>query len=162
MVDRNMLIAWVNDAYAMENALIPILQNHASAVTVNSAARDRMELHVEETHRHAELMRGCLQRLGMTPPTGDTMLGTMFGAMQSFYSGAFSDPLVKHAVMDYATEHFEIACYRGLQIGAQGLGETQIAEVCADIIQDEQEMAEWLYSQLPSVVVRESRPRIHR
>ena len=121
-----------------------------------------MELHVEETHRHAELMKGCLVHLGISTPPQETMLGTMFGAMQSFYAGAFSDPIVKHALMDYATEHFEIACYRGLQIGAERLGETHIAEICTDIIHDEEEMADWLYGQLADAIVGESQPPIRR
>jgi hypothetical protein len=48
MVDRNTMIAWLNDAYAMESALIPILQNHASDVQDDPPARERIAVHIEQ------------------------------------------------------------------------------------------------------------------
>jgi ferritin-like metal-binding protein YciE len=30
-MNKNWLIAWLNDAYAMEQSLIPVLENHAKA-----------------------------------------------------------------------------------------------------------------------------------
>ena len=152
MSTKETMIAWLNDAYAMENALIPILKNHASDVKDDPQARQRIELHLEQTKRHAELVKGCVERLGSSTSAAKTGLGGLFGALQSVSTGVFSDQLVKNGLVDYATEHFEIACYRALQAGAQTIGDQHIADMCAEIIRDEQQMADWLLTQLPTIV----------
>lgn len=152
MVDRSTLIAWLNDAYAMESALIPVLQNHARDARDDLHARERIELHLEQTRRHAELVRGCVERLGSTTSATKTGLASLFGTVESVMTAFFSDELVKNALGDYATEHFEIACYRALQAAAESFGDTHIADVCGAILRDEEEMAHWLEMQIPKVV----------
>src|SRR5438552_2597268 len=152
MMMKETMIAWLNDAYAMETALIPILKNHASDAREDPTAQQRIESHLEQTRRHAELVKGCVERLGGTTSAAKTGLAAMFGAIQSVSTGIFSDQLVKNALVDYATEHFEIACYRALQSGAEALGDRHIADMCGEIMRDEEQMAEWLKSQLPMIV----------
>src|SRR3954462_10178314 len=145
------MIAWLNDAYAMETALIPLLKSHANDARDDPQARHRIELHLEQTKRHAELVKGCVERLGGSTSAAKTGLGTLFGTLQSVSTAIFSDQLVKNALTDYATEHFEIACYRALQAGAQTLGDHHIADMCGEIIRDEEQMAQWLMMQLPNI-----------
>jgi ferritin-like metal-binding protein YciE len=152
MIDRNTMIAWLNDSYAMENALMPILQNHAADASFDPASRERIELHLEQTRRHAELVRGCVERLGSTTSVTKTGLASLFGTLQSVTTAFFSDEVIKNGLSDYATEHFEIACYRALQAAAESMGDTHIAEVCGAILRDEEEMAHWLEMQIPKLV----------
>ena len=50
MTEKDLLVSWLNDAYAMEQALIPVLQNHAKdAENDMPAAADRLRRHIEET-----------------------------------------------------------------------------------------------------------------
>jgi ferritin-like metal-binding protein YciE len=154
MIDKNVFIAWLNDAYAMETALIPILRNHARDVQDDAQARQRIELHAEQTERHAELVKGCVERLGSTTSATKTGLGSAFGMLQSVSTGIFSDELMKNGLADYATEHFEIACYRALEAAAESLGDRHTVEMCREIIRDEQEMAEWLAMQIPKLAQR--------
>jgi ferritin-like metal-binding protein YciE len=51
----------------MEQAQIPVLENHAKDAADFPEFRARDERHLEETRRHAELVRGCLERLGERP-----------------------------------------------------------------------------------------------
>lgn len=46
--DRKLMIAWLNDAYAMETALIPILENHARDAQKHLTVRSTIERHVDE------------------------------------------------------------------------------------------------------------------
>jgi ferritin-like metal-binding protein YciE len=151
----DLLIAWLNDAYAMESALIPILENHASDVQEDPAAHARIRQHADETRRHAERVKECVERLGSSTSATKTGFATLSGYMQSVSTGMFSDELVKNALMDYATEHFEIACYQALSAAAQQLGHPEIAAVCDEIMREERAMAEWLQGQL-STIVRQS------
>ncbi|GAC1464430.1 MAG: ferritin-like domain-containing protein [Gemmatimonadaceae bacterium] len=149
---NELLIAWLNDAYAMEQALIPVLENHAKDAKDNPTARARIELHAEQTRRHGELVKGCLEQLSESPSTVKSVVGTLFGAVHSVSTGMFSDEAVKNALADYATEHFEMACYRALSEAARAVGNQHIVQVCGEIVRDEQEMADWLSGQLPAIV----------
>jgi ferritin-like metal-binding protein YciE len=151
-MDKDLLISWLNDAYAMENALIPVLENHAKDAKDDPAARARIELHAEQTRRHAELVKGCIEQLGTSASTVKWAAGSAFGALHSVSTGMFSDEPVKNALTDYATEHFEIACYRALSEAAKAASHPEIAQICGEIIRDEQEMADWLSAQLPKIV----------
>ena len=150
-MNNDLLLAWLNDAYAMEQALIPVLENHAKDAKDDPAARAKIELHAEQTRRHAELVKGCVEQLGSSPSSVKSAVGALFGAVHSVSTGMFSDETVKNALTDYATEHFEIACYRALSEAAQSLNNQHIVQVCGEILRDEQEMAEWLAAQLPKI-----------
>jgi ferritin-like metal-binding protein YciE len=154
MAHKDLLIAWLNDAYAMEKALIPILENHAKDAKDHPDVRARIEQHAEQTRRHAEMVEQCVKSLGSSTSATKTTLGTVFGAMQSVATGMFSDELVKNALMDYAAENFEIASYQALIVAAEEYGDDRIVEICEEILDDEIEMAEWLEEQLP-ITVRE-------
>jgi ferritin-like metal-binding protein YciE/glucose/arabinose dehydrogenase len=152
MKSKDTLIGWLNDAYAMEQVLIPVLENHAEDAKdfPDVAAADRR--HLEETRRHAELVKGCIERLGEKPSTAKSLLGQMLGAGQSVATGMFRDEVVKNFLSDYAAESFEIASYRALIAAARALGDEETARVCEEILRDEERMAAWLTENLPRVV----------
>src|SRR5256885_6003100 len=158
-MNNDLLIAWLNDAYAMEQALVPVLENHAKDVKDDATARARIELHAEQTRRHAELVKGCIEQVGGSPSVLKSAVGTLFGTIHSVSTGMFADETVKNALADYATEHFEIACYRALSEAAQAANQQDVAQVCGEILRDEQEMADWLNGQLPKIV-REASAKI--
>ncbi len=149
---RDILISWLNDAYAMENALLPILDNHAADAKDHPEIQARITTHRDQTKRHADLVRQCVEQLGSTTSATKTGLGTLFGYFQSVSTGMFSDEPVKNVLTDYATEHFEIACYRAIAAAAQELGEQRVAMICEEILRDEEAMADWLGTQLPPIV----------
>lgn len=152
MADRQLLIAWLNDAYAMENALVPILENHAKDAKQYPAIEARDREHAQQTRLQAERIRECLERLGEKPSATKSALGSLFGYLQAPATGMFGDELVKNFLMDYATENFEIACYEALIVASEQLGENEIAAVCRENLKEEQEMAEWIRDFLPSIV----------
>jgi ferritin-like metal-binding protein YciE len=60
--------------------------------------------------------------------------------------------VLKNFLADYATEHFEIACYRALIVAANEAGHPRIATVCERILAEEEDMAEWIGKNLPAAV----------
>lgn len=153
MADRQLLIAWLHDAYAMETALIPILENHAEDATRYPDVQARDREHALQTRQQAERLKECLERLGEKPSTVKTTLGSLFGRLQAPVTGMFSDEVIKNFLMDYATENFEIACYEALIAASEQVGEPEVARVCREILQEEQAMADWIRQRLPSIVV---------
>jgi ferritin-like metal-binding protein YciE len=149
--DQDQLIAWLSDACAMEYRLIPILETHAKE-SADRDARSRMLAHVEETRRHAARVRECIEQLGGSVSIAKTGLSILMGGVEGMATSMFMDRAVKNALMDYASEHFEIACYTALATAAEAAGKPKIAKACREILEEEQAMARWLESQLPNVV----------
>jgi hypothetical protein len=62
-----------------------------------------------------------------------------------------TDTVIKNTLTDFATEHFEIACYNSLIFTAEALGEKQIAATCKRILKEEKAMAAELAAQLKGI-----------
>jgi ferritin-like metal-binding protein YciE len=152
MTTKNTLIAWLNDAHAMETELQPILRNHARDAKKNADVSQRIDRHAQETAQQAERVRQALAILGTTPSVLKSGSAAVAGLVMSVSTGMFSDELVKNALMDYATEHFEIAAYNALITAAEALGETEVARLCRENLREEEEMAKFLAAQLPATV----------
>lgn len=136
----------------METGLIPILENHANDAKDYPQIQARIQQHVAETRQHANLVQGCIERHGESISAVKTSVGSLIGAVQSVATGPFEDQLVKNALTDYASENFEVACYRALIVAAQQLGDQETVRICEQILRDDQEMASWLEQNLPLTV----------
>lgn len=151
MNNLDQLTNWLNDAYAMEEGLVKVLQNHANDAKDLPAVRTRGEEHIEETKRHARRVEECLRLLGEKPSTMKSAWSKMTGIVQGASSGAFRDEIVKNVLSDFAAEHLEIACYRSLIAAAEELNQPQIAELCRENLRDEEDMARWLEERIPEI-----------
>ncbi len=151
MTQIEQLTTWLNSAYSMEKSLAQVLGNHANDAKDHPEIQSRIQEHISETDRHAERVKECLLQLGSEPSTMKSALGNIMGMVQGASTGMFRDELVKNMLADYASEHFEIACYRSLIAAAEEAGKAEIAEICAEILEDEEAMAEWIEEQIPEV-----------
>src|SRR5687767_1624944 len=139
---NDQLIAWLNDAYAMEQGLIPVLQNHASdAQRLMPNAAARMQQHIAETQTHAARVEQCLRSLGTSPSTVKSTLSQMLGTVEGLATGIFKDEPVKNALADYSAEQLEVACCRALATAARQLGHEEIAQLCEMNMQEDEAMA---------------------
>lgn len=152
MDTKDTIVAWLRDAYAMEQGLVPVLNNHAKDAEDQPEVRARIERHVSETDNHAERVRQCLAELGEQPSLLKSATGKLAGLIQAPMSSMARDEGVKNILTDYAAEHFEAACYRALANAARSAGYPRIADVCTEILAEELAMAQWLESQLPKAV----------
>lgn len=152
MTTRDQLITWLNDAYAMEQALEETLKQHAADAKDDVEVHGRIERHIEETRNQAATVKECLQSLGGEVSGAKSAFANVFGAMQGMVNKPMGDTMVKNAIADYAAEHFEIATYRALIDTAQKIGEEEIARKLTDILRQEQDMARFLEEKLPGAV----------
>lgn len=155
MTAKELFVSWLNDAHGMENALIEILEHQIKDAKNHPAIRAKLEQHLEQTRQHAALVKDRVEVLGGHTSSVKTGMSKLFGQVQALSTGAAQDELIKNALADYAAENFEIASYTALIYAAQELGDQQTASVCQGILREEQEMAQWLQQQLPTLV-RES------
>ncbi|MFN8475185.1 MAG: ferritin-like domain-containing protein [Anaerolineae bacterium] len=152
MAHEELLNAWLKDAYSMEMGLVPILKQHADDAKDLPEVRRRDEQHVEETKRHAEMVKACIERRGDNVSSVKTAIGGMVGTVQSVATAPFGDEPVKNSLSDYAAENFEVASYRALVAAAEQLGDNQTAQVCRQIMQEDMAMAQWIEQHMSTVV----------
>lgn len=158
---KELLVAWLNDAYATEKALVPVMENHIKDFKDYPQAQMRLQQHLEETRRHADMIAGCIDHLGEDVSTMKSGWGSFLGSMKSVSTGMFQDELIKNCLSDYAAECFEIACYKSLISAAQLYGDQEVVQVCQEILQDEENMAQWLDQNIPMVTQEVMRMKVH-
>ena len=162
-IDRERLAAWLDDAYAMESGLIPILQNHAAHLDAEMpSAAQRIREHIAETRTHATRLEQCLHVLNERPSAVKSTIATAIGAVEGASTIMFKDHVVKDVLADYASEQLEVACYTALIAAATRLGFSEITRLCALNLAEDQAMANWLLDKVPAVIARagtHSQPR---
>ncbi|MBP9756999.1 MAG: ferritin-like domain-containing protein [Candidatus Pacebacteria bacterium] len=149
---KNMYLAWLRDAHAMEMGLITTLEKQVAETEDKPDIQARLKDHLQETRSHATKVEGCLKRHKTDASGGKDILMQMANAAKGVMASLPHDSLVKNAMASYAAEHFEIASYTAIIAAAEALDDTETASVCADILKDEIDMANWLAEQLPDIV----------
>jgi ferritin-like metal-binding protein YciE len=152
--EEERLIAWLNDAYALEKAQIPVLENHADDADAFPEVRRKDLEHLEKTRRHAKLVKECLDMLGTKPSKVKAAVGRVSGAFNAMTTEPFDDEVVRNFLQDFAAENLEIASYEAIIAAAEVAGHPRIARICEEILADEEEMVDWLRDNLPRVVRR--------
>lgn len=152
MTTRDQLIVWLNDAYAMEQALEETLKQHAADAKDDVEVHGRIQRHIEETRNQAVTVKSCIESLGGEVSGAKSAFASVFGAMQGMVTKPMGDTMVKNAIADYAAEHFEIATYRVLIDTAEQIGENDIARKLTDNLRQEQDMARFIEDKLPGAV----------
>lgn len=145
------LLEWLRDAHAAEEQAETMLKGTASRIQNYPELKARIEQHLEETRRHAELVRRCIERRGGTTSTIKDAGAKMMGLGQALSGMLVGDEVMKASIASYAFEAMEIASYRILISTAQEVGDLETARVCEQILKEEQAMANWIEQNLPQL-----------
>lgn len=145
------LIEALREAHSHELALISNLQAHIG-IAAPSDYRSRLEIHLKETRQHEDRVRTRLDELGFTRNLVQFGLGlarTVAGQTLVLAKGPLdvvrggmdvSEKMVRNARDEVVTEALEIATYDYVERLARNLGDTETAELAADIRADEEAM----------------------
>jgi ferritin-like metal-binding protein YciE len=152
MKTKEELIEWLQDAYAMESAMLLALKKQIDSEKVSQRMREQASIHYVETEGHAKAVQDCLKKLGTDTSLPKRILAEGLEALKGTATMFAKDERIKDAIAAYASEHFEIACYTALRTGALKLGMPQVVGMCNAIILEEEKMAGWLQKHLPAVV----------
>ena len=148
------LMEWLRDAHAAEEQAKTMLSGTASRLENYPELRARIEQHIRETERQAELVRGCIERRGGSTSTIKDYGAKMIALGQAM-SGLFvGDEVMKASIASYAFEAMEISSYRILIETADHVGDQETKRVCEQILREEEAMAEWLKQNLPMLTRR--------
>jgi ferritin-like metal-binding protein YciE len=148
---RSTLIAWLDDAYAMEAQLLPSLCDRAVAAHAVVEVRSRLEEHIHETEGHVERLRQALTSLGSRPSKAGQKI-TSLGRIATSVATSNAGGAVHSAVASYAAEQFEVAAYTALIAAAEHVGEMEIARLCRLNRGEDEDMAEWLEARIAILI----------
>ena len=151
MTEQQAVLSWLKDAHSMETGGLPTLRDHAETAEDYAEMQAKLSQHASATRRHAELIEGCIKRLGGRPAALKEAVGTAVGKVTGLANLPAKDTVVKNALGDHAAENFEIACYTSLIAAAERVGDHETADVCKQILRDEEEMADWLKGYIPTL-----------
>ena len=143
------LMEWLRDAHAAEEQAETMMSGVVSRLENYPQLKARLQQHIQETKRQAELVRGCIERRGGSTSTIKDA-GAKMIAMGQAMSGMFvGDEVMKASIASYAFEAMEIASYRIRITTAQRVGDQETARICEQILREEEAMAEWLKQNIP-------------
>jgi ferritin-like metal-binding protein YciE len=152
MSHEELYMSWLNDAYGMELSLVEVLERRIDDAEEHPHVRSKIQQHLDETRRHAELVKSRIENRGGDVSSVKSGLSKITGMIEGMGTKVAKDNMVKNGLADYSMEHFEIASYKALMTAAQEMGDSQTADVCRQIIRDEESMAKFLEEHLPMTV----------
>jgi ferritin-like metal-binding protein YciE len=148
------LMEWLRDAHAAEEQAETMLTGMANRIENYPELKARIEQHIQETKRQAELIRGCIERRGGSTSTIKDA-GAKLLAMGQAMSGMFvGDEVMKGSIASTAFEAMEVASYKILIATAEQVGDMETKRVCEQILREEEAMEDWLKQNLPMLTQR--------
>jgi ferritin-like metal-binding protein YciE len=137
---KEQLVKHIDEAYAMEQNVLRMLDGMIST-TDDPEILDALEHHKMQTQGHADRMKARLEAHDATP-SGVKQVGGILQAMAKMpLDMVRGEKSGRNARDGFATEHMEIASYELLRRIAQRAGDQETASAAAEIITEEQEMA---------------------
>lgn len=149
---KELLINWLNDAYAMEKSQEKMLQGFIKDFEGHEETQQKLVHHLEQTVQQRAAVQECIKSLDSdTSAIKSVVAGTM-GKMQGMGTTMNSDTMVRDMVMIHSGEHMEHAVYTGIAHLADALGYMDIAATCREIAEQEKKIADWSLYRLTTVV----------
>jgi ferritin-like metal-binding protein YciE len=143
---KNSLNQWLRDAYVMEVEAASMLAAQSRRMQDHPDLKSRFDLHLRETQAQRQKLEAYLERrprmaAESTKPDGSDDDEPMN-----------SDEMLKFAMNFYVSKYREIAAYRILLAAAEAVEDSEIAELCEEMLWVEDAMAAWLRVKLPELV----------
>jgi ferritin-like metal-binding protein YciE len=142
------LTALLHDAYCMEQAVESLLCCRIQERGAYPGFRQADEQHLVRTRRHKEYLSFCLQRYGMTPRAGQSVIELLLANRAPSATDA-EGSLVDAMRLDYMIGQFEIITYQALIEAAAQTGDVKTLDVCEHILMEENRRANQISRNLP-------------
>jgi len=155
------VVPYLGEAHASEVGLVSVLRSQI-AMTPRGSYRDGLEMHLDETTRHAQRIQERLSELGEGHNPVQLFVGfaeTLVAQTLALSKAPFDlmrgsggeEKVLKNAKDAAATEALEIATYTALERLATGVGDEQTAKLAKSIRADEERMLERIMREIPKL-----------
>jgi len=141
--NQDRLIRYLDDAWAVEKALVGMLKDMADEVN-DASVKAAFQEHREVTHQQEENLEARIRALGKEPSGGKGFFNQMVGKIGDVIQGAHDpyDKTTQDLMKGFATENFEMAMYQSLESYANAIGDTATAELARQHFQQEKAAAD--------------------
>lgn len=147
-----LLGVWLNDAYALEQAQIKVLEQQSQDFQTFPDVQTEIREHQIETMQHADDTKECLDKVGVKVSGSTSGFSVLTSLADGVDTSPFKDEHVKILLALSAAEHFEHVSYLALAAAARQAGEHDVADICERIAEAQSAMAEWVEEQIPAMV----------
>jgi ferritin-like metal-binding protein YciE len=138
---RDLLVDELRDLHNAENQLVKALPKMAKAAS-NEELREGLDEHLEQTKEHVDRLERCFKLLGMAAKgkTCHAMKGLVEEGTEAIETDA-PDAIRDANLIGAAqrVEHYEIAAYGTARAFAETLGETKVANLLQETLDEEGE-----------------------
>lgn len=149
------LIRYLDDAWAVEKALVTALKDMADEVN-DPQVQALFQEHRQVTHEQEERLEARIRALGKEPSGGKGFFNQMVAKVGDALHGAHDeyDKTTQDLMKGYATENFECAMYQSLQAYAEAIGDSETAQIARQHLQQEKAAAEKIWPLIAPTAVR--------
>jgi len=148
------LVAWLQDAYAVEQHVQRTLQSYAATVKDYPEISAGITGHIAQTQRHSGRLEGCLKSLGRAHSEFESIVAKFLSVGQAATTSFLKDAVLSGCAAAYTLEHLEVATYRVIITTAEEANLKDIAKSCRDNMTEDLHMADWLLERLPGLTRR--------
>ncbi len=152
--NRETLIDYLRDAYAMEQQALSIIDRQLQRLEHYPQLSQGLQRHRAETESQAERLEACLHRLGADTSAIKTGVAKLAVNMQALMNTFASDEVMKDMISNYTFESYEIVNYKILAATAREVGEPEIERIATEILREEEAMQAWVDQQIPVVTAQ--------
>ena len=140
------LIRYLDDAWAVEKALVAALKDMADEVN-DPQVKALFEEHRTVTHAQEEALEARIRALGQEPSGGKGFFNQMVAKIGDVLHAAHDeyDKTSQDLMKGYATENFEMAMYEALESYSTAIGDTETATLARQHHQQEKEASEKIW-----------------
>jgi ferritin-like metal-binding protein YciE len=144
----------LGDAYDAEHRLMEAMEE-MSQIASDTKLKGMIEAHIVETKRQIELLEEVYEAVGKRPKrvACDAAMGLVKEGQKTVKEAG--TPELRDCVIAGALakgEHYEMASYRGLVLGAQQMGDKQVQKLLQQILAQEEKTAEMLEQSAPTLL----------
>jgi len=152
---QDRLIRYLDDAWAVEKALVVALNDMAEEVN-DPQVRALFQEHRQVTHDQEERLEARIRALGKEPAGSKGFFNQMVAKIGDALHAAHDeyDKTTQDLMKAYATENFECAMYQSLESYATAIGDTETAELARQHMREEKEAAERVWPLIQPTAAR--------
>lgn len=150
---KNKLIGYIEDAYALENQIVEVLEKQVQLTANVPELNGRIKQHLAETQVQRRRMEERLEAYGRSPSAIKGVVSNIMGNVAGVTAGMRGDALSRAIRDDYVTEHLEIAGYTLLIDTARLVGDEETVKAAQLTLKEEIAMQEWCAQNLDTALL---------
>lgn len=151
---KDTLVSWLKDAHAMKAARMQNLERQAERYDEYPELKSKLSEHIGHSRAQTDELERYLKQLGADTSAMKEGVSRIASELQHWTTSSAPDQVVKNLIANDAFAEFEAASFHSLSVAARESGETQIAEGCERMRDEERRMADWFQSEVPRVTER--------